>query len=224
MLLFFRKIGRETIAIIRNILYLFSFKHIDLGFGVRITKGSCLEGYNKIHDYTVFGGVLGKYSYIGDHSHVIAKVGRFCSIGPHVRTITSSHPTDYISTSPCFYSVNKQSGISFVNETVFQEKPGENEWIEIGNDVFIGDSVLLMRGVKVGNGAIIGAGSVVTKDVKPYSIVVGNPAREIKKRFDLEDIEMLENSKWWNHPEEWYYLHARFMTNINAFSEFCNSK
>lgn len=217
MLLFFRKIGRDTIAILRNISYVFSFKHIDLGFGVRVTKGSYLEGYNKIHDYSVFGGALGKYSYIGDHSHVIAKVGRFCSIGPHVRTITSSHPCAFISTSPCFYSVNKQNGISFVKENLFQEKPDDNEWIEIGNDVFIGDSVLLMRGVKVGDGAIIGAGSVVTKDVAPYSIVVGNPAKEIKKRFNIEEIKMLQNSKWWNHNEEWYYNNARFMTDINIF-------
>lgn len=224
MLLFFRKLGRETVAILRNFSYVFSFKHIDLGFGVRITKGSHLEGYNKIHDFTVFGGVLGKYSYIGDHSHVMAKIGRFCSIGPHVRTITSSHPSTFISTSPCFYSVNRQNGISFVKENVFQEKPDENEWIEIGNDVFIGDSVLLMRGVKVGDGAIIGAGSVVTKDVEQYSIVAGNPAREINKRFNIEEIEMLQKSKWWDQNEEWYYKNARFMRNINAFLENSNSK
>lgn len=215
--LFIRKIGRDIITIFRNLQYICSSKHIDIGFGARIVRGAHFEGYNKIHDYAVFGGSIGKYSYIGDHSHIIAKVGRFCSIGPYVRTITSSHPTSFVSTSPCFYSTRGQVGISFTEKNYFNEKPTQEECIEIGNDVFIGDSAIIMRGVKIGDGAIIGAGAVVTKDVDSYSIVAGVPARLIKKRFDKSVINIIVNSQWWDREESWFKKHSEEMVNVDSF-------
>lgn len=214
--LFIRHIGRTIIASFSRIRFLFNNNHIDLGYGSRILAGSYLEGYNKIHDYSVFGGYLGKYSYIGSHSHVIATVGRFCSIGPNVRTITSLHPTGFVSTHPSFYSTHKQSGRTFADKDHFVEKVS-SESIRIGNDVFIGDSVVILPGVQIGDGAIIGAGSVVTKDVESYSIMAGNPAKLIRMRFAQEDIELLETARWWELDDVRIQSFAEHMLDIDDF-------
>ncbi len=219
--LFIRHIGRTMITSLSKIVFFFNNKHVDLGYGTRILHGSKLEGYNKIHDYSVFGGHLGKYSYIGSHSHVTAIVGRFCSIGPNVRTITSLHPTNFVSTHPSFYSTHKQSGITFSEENLFAEQV-TCESIKIGNDVFIGDSVVILPGVQIGDGAIIGAGAVVTKDVESYSIVAGNPAKLIRKRFSEKDIEFLLESKWWLKDEIELRRVAKSMSNIDNFKCYNN--
>nr|WP_246566018.1 CatB-related O-acetyltransferase [Tissierella simiarum] len=84
----------------------------------------------------------------------------------------------------------------------FKKKLEIKDLCIIGNDVWIGSNAVILRGVKVGNGAVIGAGAIVTKDVEPYSIVVGNPARVIKKRFSEQIIESLEKIQWWNWSKE----------------------
>lgn len=221
MNLIVRHIGRTIITAYSKIRYLFNSNHVDIGYRTRILSGSYLEGYNKIHDYSVFGGYLGKYSYIGSHSQVIATVGRFCSIGPNVRTITSLHPTDFVSTHPSFYSTHKQSGRTFVDREHFVEKV-TSESIVIGNDVFIGDSVVILSGVQIGDGAIIGAGSVVTKNVESYSIVAGNPAKLIRMRFEQEDIKFLITTRWWELDDNRIQILAEHMFDINDFKRYWN--
>src|SRR5690606_36656615 len=85
----------------------------------------------------------------------------------------------------------------------------------IGNDVWIGYDSLIMPGVKVGNGAIIAARSVVVKDVAPYSVVGGNPAKEIRKRFDENLINLLQLAEWWNWPAEKISRHLEILTSNN---------
>ena len=141
---------------------------------------------------------MDRYSYIGQ-SGVLSNVqiGQFCSIGGYGQIGGGMHPTDMVSTSPCFLSGKSTAGHNFAK---IQYKTSET--VVIGNDVWIGVGVYIKAGVHIGNGAIIGAHSVVTRDVEPYSIVAGVPAKEIRKRFDDATIKKLLELKWWDWKEE----------------------
>lgn len=223
MALLAKSVLRRLFTFGQSLLYSLFRSTIDLGYNSRILKGSILEGYNKIHDNSVFGGSLGKYSYIGANSHISAKIGRFCSIGPSVKTVCAFHPVDgFVSTSPIFYSTNKQCGVTFTKEQLFDEwknLPGLDVPVEIGNDVFIGEGALLIGNLKIGDGAVIASGSIVTKDVPPYCIVAGNPAKLIRKRFDDETIDKLMAFKWWNKDDSWLRKNVNLMSNINNLAE-----
>ena len=145
----------------------------------------------------------GRCSYFTKNLNVANKeqtvIGHFCSIGKNVRLGHGEHPKDFLSTSPYFYFdllkwKNKEAK-SYNN--FFYCEP-----IVIGNDVWIGDDVLVKNGVKSGNGAIVGACSVVTHDVPPYAIVAGVPARIIRYRFDEKTRKELLKLQWWNLPDE----------------------
>jgi acetyltransferase-like isoleucine patch superfamily enzyme len=140
---------------------------------------------------------ISDYSYVG-YSCIInnCEIGKFCSIANGVKIGLGKHPVNFISTSPLFYSPNNPLKIVLSKVLKFKEY----ERIVIGNDVWIGTNVTILDGVKIGNGAIIGANSVVTKNIDPYTIVGGVPAREIKKRFSEKLINNLQSLKWWDLP------------------------
>ena len=143
---------------------------------------------------------INSYSYIGYSSNIFrAAIGKFCSISRFVNIGLGTHPTSFLSTSPVFFSVDNGTGYSWVNKDMHDGKPKP---VTIGNDVWVGMNVTIMGGVKIGNGAIIGAHSVVTKDIPPYAIVGGIPAKIIKFRFSTEIIDKLEKLSWWDLPEE----------------------
>ncbi|MFQ5509844.1 MAG: CatB-related O-acetyltransferase [Leptospirillia bacterium] len=150
---------------------------------------------------TVAWSEVGDYSYVSPNSYVVhAGIGRFCSIGQDVYIGLFRHPSrDFVSTYPAFFSVNN-SGCrrSFIETPGFDETPPRTE---IGHDVWIGNRAVVPGGVKIGTGAIIAACAVVTKDVPPYAIVGGNPARLIRYRFDEADITFLLETRWWELPE-----------------------
>lgn len=138
---------------------------------------------------------LGNYSYISKNSNIShCSIGKFCSIGPNFCCGLGIHPTTGISTSPMFYSTAKQNGMTLCKEN----KVEEFKQTVIGNDVFIGANVTVLDGITIGDGAIIGAGAVVTKDIPPYAIAVGVPAKVEKYRFDDKTITKLLQKKWWN--------------------------
>ena len=148
---------------------------------------------------TIYSTTVGRYTYSGKNltcSH--CDIGAFCSISWNVSLGGAEHSYYHISTHPFLYS----SGWGII-------KPGDepaydrfNEKCIIGNDVWIAANACICRGVTIGDGAVIAAGAVVTKDVPPYTIVAGVPAKPIKKRFSDDIIEILLESKWWDFPIE----------------------
>lgn len=168
--------------------------------------------------------VIGQCTYLSfDCVIQKTKIGKYCSIGPRVCTGFSTHPTKkWVTTHPAFYMNIKPSlGYSFHENNIPLFNPYKEVspgfLCEIGNDVWIGADVKIMDGVKIGNGAIVAAGSVVIKDVEPYSIVAGIPAKLIRYRFDDIQIDFLEQFKWWDKPINWIKENYLDFKDIQSF-------
>jgi len=155
---------------------------------------------------------VGHLTYMNrDGSLLNATVGRYCSIAEGVFIGPWEHPTDRISTHPFVFNAYAQKDsksafqfemYDFYSKIVDRQNvlpAAEAPRTMVGNDVWIGRNVTILQGVTVGHGAVIGAHSVVTKDVEPYAIVAGVPARTIRKRFDDHTISRLLALQWWNY-------------------------
>lgn len=128
---------------------------------------------------------IGKYTFVGKGSAVTrAVIGNYCSISQAVYIGPGEHPMDFGSTSAELFGEN-------VYETLTRDD------VVIGHDVWIGVRAVVLRGVSIGTGAVVGAGAIVTKDVPPYAVVAGVPARVLRYRFSSDQIAELLNSKWW---------------------------
>jgi len=150
--------------------------------------------------------VLGDRYKIGDHTYgkprVISwgegtslRIGKYCSIGTNVTIfLGSEHRTDWVSTYPFPFLWKEASSIS--------GHPSTRGDVVIGNDVWIGFGSTILSGVTIGDGAAIGACSLVIRNVPPYAIVAGNPAQVIRRRFGVETIQTLLRIKWWDWPDE----------------------
>lgn len=211
----------SIITKIRNRIRLavYRYKLNNLGNQIKGSIDLCskFEGRNKtMPGSVVIKSHLGRMTYVGAGSRVLhAHIGRYCCIGRNLDIVFAQHPLHQcISIHPAFYSAS-----NFKNGYVDQEKyqlfkylEGEKT-VEIGNDVWIGDNVVIMGGVTVGDGAVLAASAVVTKDVPPYCVVGGCPARVIKKRFSDSTIKKLMKLQWWNQSEEWLKSHANVFYN-----------
>lgn len=150
------------------------------------------------------------------------KIGRFCSVASSSKIILGTHPTEKIvSTHPAFFSSKKQAGFTFTQKDLFEEyKYADNKnklSVIIGNDVWIGYGVKILEGIKIGDGAIIGACSLVTKDVKSYEIVGGIPAKKIGDRFNEDEVKFLNDFKWWQKDISWIKNNYKLFIDINNF-------
>ena len=140
---------------------------------------------------------MGRYSYCGNNCSISnTTIGAFCSIADNVSIGRAEHPIEFVSMSPVFHE-----GRNVLRKSFSTHPLPKGKRTVIGHDVWIGQGVLIKAGVTVGNGAVIGMGSVVTRDVPPYEIHVGTPARLVRPRFDEETRRRLEESRWWEWDE-----------------------
>jgi len=190
-----------------------------ISFYAILNRKTVLEGRNKIGNANIKDSFFGYGSYIVSGNLSNCSVGRFCSIGNNVNIITANHPIHFVSTFPGFYKTTNKDIFTTHSDILFQEFKlhSNGRAIIIGNDVWIGDNVTIFGGLTIGNGAIIGANSLVTKDVKPYSIVGGVPAKLIKFRFPEQSIDMLQKLQWWTWSLEYLKVESKYFNDIDGF-------
>ncbi|HAT4204379.1 CatB-related O-acetyltransferase [Clostridium perfringens] len=173
----------------------------------KINKNSAISSGVKFYRSSI-----DKYSYIGRNSFIIdTEIGKFCSIAPGCNIGGTGHPIEWVSTSSVFHKW----------ENILKKNFSRHEYdifskTRIGNDVWIATNSMIKAGVSISDGAIIGMGSVVTKNVGPYEIWAGNPAKCIRKRFDDETIKLLLDMKWWDLSDEDLTEKAKYFNNVNS--------
>lgn len=161
---------------------------------------------------------FGDYSYTaGDVSIIYAGIGKFCSIASHVRINPGNHPMQRVTQHHMTYR-RASYGFAETDDAEFFAWRRADRVI-IGHDVWIGHGAIILPGVSVGHGAVVAAGAVVSKDVPPYTIVGGVPARPIRERFSRDVAEKLERIAWWDWPRE--ILEERFdeLNDLDLFIE-----
>lgn len=191
---------------------------VHFGEGACAYEQCLFEEQTAVGEHSVLNCVkLGRCSYIAENSVIRnAKIGRFCSVGPNVNIGLGIHPMNLISTYPGFYSNRANAAVSrfFVNLEVIEYRE-----VVIGNDVWIGQGATILDGVSVGDGAVIAAGAVVNRNVPPYTLVAGVPARLVKKRFSDEQISQLLQIAWWNRDIGFISKYASLFSRPEEFFE-----
>lgn len=188
--------------VVKKIFNRAAIKKSDIDLTARVDIGSI-----------IVGSKMGRYSYIGEHTSLLdTEVGNYTSISNYCAIGGGGHPIDWVSMSPVF---NSSKGIIKKSFSSNCYEPFKKTYI--GNDVWIGSHCLIKAGVTVSDGAVVGMGSVVTKDIGPYEIWAGNPAKLIRKRFDDEMIEALQNSEWWYLDDSELVRYADLFNSPAAF-------
>jgi len=179
-------------------------------------KNSHIHRTSKIESGShIINSTFGRHSFCGYDCEIInSEIGSFCSIANQVIIGGGRHPMEWVSMSPVFYK-----GRDSVKAKFSEHKREKVKRTIIGNDVWIGERAIIKEGITIGTGAVIGMGSIVTKDVEPYAIVAGCPAKVLRKRFNDDVIDNLLSSEWWNFNENKLKEYAKYFTDPNSFLE-----
>lgn len=205
----------------KKLLKIYAHKQLTLGLGVSISNTIIGNYVHLGNNVTISNSEINDHSYVNSNSIIFrTKIGKFCSIGPNVRFGLGVHPTDLISTHPAFYSNNKAFK-TFADRTYYKEYGN----IVLENDIWIGANVIILDNVTIGNGAIVAAGAIVTKNVLPFEVVGGVPAKHIKFRLEKEIRDKVMQSDWWNKDENWFVNNFEIFLDKTKFLEYiCNRK
>lgn len=164
---------------------------------------------------------IGYGSYMGqDNVLYNVSIGKYCCLANNIKVIGATHPTSkFVSFHPAFYSMGKQAGFTYTTMQRFDEHRFVDGrfFCKIGSDVWIGEDVKILGGVTIGDGALVAAGAVVIRDVPPYTIVGGVPAKVIKSRFEPSQVEFLLKFQWWNKDEDWIKDNVEKFQDITQF-------
>jgi virginiamycin A acetyltransferase len=181
-----------------------------------LTKNVNFEDHVRVESGCFIGAsMIGRYTFIGQDSYVdksTESIGRFCSVAMGTKISLQNHPMKWVSTHP--FSYTKRYGFTDKNIAIEGVTTGKTK---IGNDVWIGANVTILAGVTIGDGAVIGADSLVTKNVEPYSIVSGSPAKHVRYRFDEETISKLLKIQWWNWSDNQLRANISFFRDTEEF-------
>ncbi len=184
-------------------------------------RNSRVHPTSKIQSGTyLYNSNMDRHSFCGyDCDIYCTDIGSFTSIATGVVLGGGRHPMEWVAMSPVFYQGRDSVKAKF---STHQRDPAKR--VLIGHDVWIGRSAIVLSGVHVGNGAVVGAGAVVTKSVPPYAIVAGNPARLIRYRFDEATVARLAASQWWTRSEEDLHRLGPHFNNVETFLEIVERK
>lgn len=184
----------------RQALYRRRFEDCIFHRGVRIDDESKLGRYNVLFsNVNVLNSTIDDHTFVQRNSFInCADIGKFCSIAMNVLIGPGQHPTAFVSSHPAFYSVTQPIVKTFSSSDTFN--PFKRTIV--GHDVWLGHNSVIMDGIKIGTGAVVAAGAVVTNNIPDYAIVAGVPARLIKFRFDERVRNLLLESQWWDWPDE----------------------
>ena len=180
---------------------------------------SKIDGSSKIESGTSFvNSELGRYSFCGYDCEVLnSSIGAFTSIANNVKIGGEAHPMNWVSTSSVFYK-----GQDSIKKKFYSHNAPNILTTKIGHDVWIGSNALIKQGITIGHGAVVGMGSIVTKNVAPYTVVAGNPAKKINQRFDDFEVKRLLEIEWWYFDDAKLYKHASYFNNLTQFLKKIN--
>lgn len=217
------------VAFFKNVLFTWKHSFAQLFQLTKIQRqnsscifhlGSQFENVKFGNSCVVFNNVLMANSDVGSHTYIQKKsrifnasIGKFCSIGSNVSIGPGKHKLDGISLHPAFYLKNTPLAKTFADKDLYIPY---SKTI-IGNDVWIGENVVVLDGVQIGNGAVLAAGAIVTENVPNYAIVGGVPAKIIKMRFDQDTIKAILASEWWNLSDDQLYQKKHLFFDLSKF-------
>lgn len=215
-----KKIARYVFMLFYSKILLFKL-NVKIKPTAYISKMTRFRGNNKIHNnVNIINSSLGFGTYLGENCNLPnTEIGSYCSIAANVKILPYTHPTsNLVSTHPAFFSLLKQAGFTYARKQLFEEELFFDKKsrinVKIGHDVWIGTNVLILGGVEIGNGAILAAGSIVTKNVPAYAIVGGIPAKVIRYRFEEDEIKFLNKIEWWEKSPQWLLKHSSLFLDI----------